>query len=104
MRYDIFQLKEDLKEARYMLFATYDLVESLGMCKKIARENYEKVYCGEIDHRGDIYETMDKVFVELNLEKPKSYCGHSLSVSDVITINGESYYVDGYGFVKLENF
>ena len=39
-------------------------------------------------------------------EKPANYCGHSLSVSDVVYIRqggeGGLYYVDAIGFRKLE--
>ena len=34
-------------------------------------------------------------------KKPENYKGHSLSVSDLIELNGEMYYVDGFGFKKL---
>lgn len=45
---------------------------------------------------------LDYIFSIFNIgNKPKSYTGHSLSVSDIIELDGEMYYVDGFGFKKL---
>ena len=34
-------------------------------------------------------------------QKPESYKGHSLSVSDIVVLDGVNYYVDSFGFIKL---
>lgn len=70
--------------------------------------DYDSVYeCGRaalgiisIDP-ADILERVYRVF---NIEKPRDFKGHSLSVSDVITLDGAAYYVDVYGFKRIEKF
>ena len=47
-------------------------------------------------------ELCDYLFTIFNIgKKPESYKGHSLSVSDIIELDGVKYYVDGIGFTKL---
>ena len=45
---------------------------------------------------------LDYIFRIFNIgKKPETYKGHSLSVSDIIELDGVMYYVDGFGFKKL---
>ena len=45
---------------------------------------------------------LDHIFTIFNVgKKPEDYKGHSLSVSDIIELDGVMYYVDGIGFKKL---
>ena len=45
---------------------------------------------------------LDYIFTAFNIgRKPENYKGHSLSVSDIIELDGIMYYVDGFGFKKL---
>lgn len=46
----------------------------------------------------------EEIFRVFNIDKPADFRGHSLSVSDVVVLDGMAYYVDVYGFKKLENF
>jgi len=50
----------------------------------------------------DIEDLLEYIFRIFNIgEKPNSYKGHSLSVSDIVELDGVMYYVDGFGFKKL---
>ena len=45
---------------------------------------------------------LDYIFGIFNIgKKPESYKGHSLSVSDIVVLDGVNYYVDRFGFIKL---
>lgn len=46
----------------------------------------------------------EEIFRVFNIEKPADFKGHSLSVSDVVVLDGAAYYVDAYGFKRIENF
>jgi len=49
-----------------------------------------------------INDLLEYVFRIFNIgNKPENYHGHSLSVSDIVEIDGVKYYVDGFGFVKI---
>ena len=42
-----------------------------------------------------------ELFELFNLNHPKDFHGHSLSVSDIVELNGVNYYCDAMGWVKL---
>ena len=47
---------------------------------------------------------LEHIYSVFNIHKPRDFKGHSLSVSDVVTLDGAAYYVDVYGFKRLEKF
>lgn len=67
--------------------------------------DYECVYECELDPRGhetDVYKVLDNIFRIFNINHPEDFHGHSLSVSDVVEIDGEFYYCDDFGWEKLD--
>lgn len=96
MKYKIKQIK-DLKNCDYA-FEHYD------WCKdKINLNDYEVVYEGEIEVTSSINNTLEKLFEIFNIRHPEDFKGHSLSVSDIVEIDGNNYYCDAFGWVKLED-
>lgn len=47
---------------------------------------------------------LEHIYSVFNIHKPRDFKGHSLSVSDVVVLDGAAYYVDVYGFKRIENF
>ena len=101
MKYKIKQIR-DIKNCDYA-FKHYD------WCKdQINLNDYEVVYEGELDYeayaasvsRPDV---LDHLFYIFNMERPEDFKGHSLSVSDIVEIDGVNYYCDAMGWVKLED-
>ena len=45
-----------------------------------------------------VLETIYNIF---NVSRPEDFKGHSLSISDIIEVDGDKYFVNDYGFVKL---
>lgn len=91
----ILQLKYDTDDTFRKAFLSYSTATK--QYGRINLDDYECVYDGEIpDHYSpeDVYELC-------NLNHPEGYKGHSLSVSDVIVMDGKNLYVDGFGFVEL---
>lgn len=69
--------------------------------------NYEKVYAGRIaDVTGssDLRMQLEAVFVRFNENRPEDFKGHSLSVSDVVVVKGQAFYVDTFGFKPITDF
>ena len=98
--YSIYQLKESADEG---LFLSYRSAKKQGL--KIDKSNYELVYIGE---NYSNY-SLDELYEVFNIRHPLDFCGHSLSVSDVITYkhedgSTEAYFVDSCGFVELTDF
>ena len=69
---------------------------------KFNLEDYETVYEGTIDDCVNDTGTLEKLFEIFNINHPKDFRGHSLSVSDVVELDGVNYYCDSHGWVKLE--
>lgn len=100
--YRIYQIREDLPGRRDLSFIPYDVLHSMG--EKVRFENYSLIYEGTTA----VETTLEDLFVMFNMNHPEGFRGHSLSVSDVVVVRetGEwtGYYVDSFGFRKLETF
>ena len=74
----------------------------LNQHSKFDISQYKKVYEGEVQEEKDILCTLESIFEKFNLHHPSDFYGHSLSVSDVVVLDGVSYYCDSYGWIKTE--
>jgi hypothetical protein len=63
-------------------------------------DDYKVVYEGEINGT-DVDEVLENLFTIFNIKQPKDFRGHSMSVSDVVCLDGTYYYTDNVGFVKI---
>ena len=68
------------------------------------RSLYEVVYTGEIESSGDIMKDLERLYTKFNIDHPAGFKGHSLSVSDLVELDGKCYYCDSIGFVELKNW
>lgn len=72
------------------------------------KEEYKLTYSGYIDlevdeiSRDSTLYILDKIFEQLNLYRPEDYKCHSLSVSDVVELNGVYYFCDSMGWKELD--
>lgn len=100
--FSIYQLKEG-DDTRDYRFEPYARLKNARL--DVNRENYNLVYTAPLAES----DTLGLLFRRFNLDHPADFMGHSLSISDVITLHrdgkGTAYYVDsGAGFVQLEGF
>ena len=102
MRINIYQIDGE-KDTSRVKFSGYDETMKHG---GIISHNYKCVFHGDVD--GDL-ETVYSLFN--TEERPGTYQGHSLSVSDIVEVIGDSdgvepgsYFVDSIGFEKLPDF
>ena len=117
--YGIWQLKQlDQDEVNangfpddYWGFMDYDFALEHGFSK----DAYEFVYFGwlmvdrsdvqsdgrESEFVGDVDGLLERVFETLNVNRPSDFTGHSLSMSDIVVLGDEAYYVDRFGFKRL---
>ena len=93
-------------------------IKDLGRCKfaferwKYAKEDfdineYKEVYSGNIEHEDmrdapTIINYLEHLYYVFNCEQPLDYEGHSLSVSDVVELDGKLYYCDSAGWELIE--
>ena len=96
MKIRVFQLRE----ASPLTFMNFEETSKRGGVKS---KDYRQVYGGTV-----FAKDLEDVFRLCNTELPYGYHGHSLSVSDVVEIcDGEDkgfFFVDSFGFQKLDNF
>lgn len=96
----IYQIKPGTELERYR-FLNYEYMKNHSLW--IEQGSYEKCFEGPLEDR-----TLDSIFEEFNTQRPEGFTGHSLSVSDVISIEKDDaeqvFYVDSIGFVELKGF
>ena len=100
-RLEIYQMAEDDRRLADHRFEPYDWNLAHGFTFR--EDNYTCVYRGAMKD-----EALEDIYVRFNLKHPKSFRGHSLSVSDVVIIRKDgkekAYYVEPIGFKELEGF
>ena len=65
--------------------------------------DYELKYEGEIEVE-DVYKTLEDLFRIFNVERPSDFRGHSLSISDIVEIDGKYYYCDNVGWTEITKY
>ena len=101
MNYKIYQL--DIRDNNVLnthrLFASWDeITGSAGFDIRY----YKKTYEGEVP-AGDTSDILESLFRRFNIHRPDDFRGHSLSVSDVVELDGVMYYCDSTGWVDVRN-
>jgi hypothetical protein len=94
INYKILQLK-DLENCKYA-FLWWDKAKD-----KFDINDYEVVYSGKVPADKNTMQILDNLFTKFNIDHPDDFTGHSLSVSDVVDLDGEKYYCDSIGWVKI---
>lgn len=106
--YSVYQLND--KESNHYL--RFEPIKSLkNGIEDIKFSNYDKVYEKSREYSVDnIFsnEILEELYEEFNIDIPKDYKGHSLSISDVIVLEcdgvSKAYYCDTFGFKEIPSF
>ena len=97
----IYQLRRDAP--RELLFTD---MEHLTSDPK--REHYDPIYTGDLLDAGKTPEKLESLFQTFNISRPGDFCGHSLSVSDVVALKQDGavsyHFCDSIGFKELPGF
>ena len=99
--FSIYQLK-DGDGMRDYHFEPYDRLQAAGLSVEAA--NYNLIYTPELTPRT----SLEDIYTRFNIDHPKDFKGHSLSVSDIVVLhhNGEdtAHYVDSFGYKEVPEF
>ena len=99
--FSIYQLKQG-NETRDFRFEPYDRLQAAG--NVVDKANYELVYSAELTTGT----SLEDIYTRFNIDHPKDFKGHSLSVSDVVVLhqNGQdtAHYVDSFGYKNVPEF
>ena len=99
--FSIYQLKRG-DETRDLRFEPYDRLTAAGHAVDPA--NYDLIYSAPLAPGT----SLEAIFTRFNIDHPKDFKGHSLSVSDVVVLhqNGQdtAHYVDSIGYRQTPEF
>ena len=99
--FSIYQLKRG-DETRALRFEPYDRLTATGHAVDPA--NYDLIYSAPLAPGT----SLEAIFTRFNIDHPKDFKGHSLSVSDVVVLhqNGQdtAHYVDSIGYRQTPEF
>ena len=99
--FSIYQLKRG-DETRDFRFEPYDRLAATG--RTADRANYDLIYTTELTPGT----SLEDIYTRFNIDHPKDFKGHSLSVSDVVVLhqNGQdtAHYVDSSGYRQVPEF
>ena len=94
MKYKIKQIK-DAENCEYYL-KHYNWVKD-----KIDLKDYEVTYEGELDYP-EMPDALEELFKIFNIKRPKDFEGRSMSISDIVEVDGKNYYCDDIGWKELK--
>jgi antirestriction protein ArdC len=99
--FSIYQLRGG-DETRDFRFEPYDRLLAAGLAVEAA--NYNLIYTAELTPGT----SLEDIYTRFNIDHPKDFKGHSLSVSDVVVLhqNGQdtAHYVDSFGYKEVPEF
>ena len=99
--FSIYQLKRDDKTVD-LRFEPYDRLTAAGHTVDMA--NYDRIYIADLAPGT----SLEDIYTRFNVDHPKDFKGHSLSVSDVVVLhqNGQdtAHYVDSIGYKEVPEF
>ena len=94
MKYKIKQIK-DVENCAYA-FKHYEWAKNV-----IDLNDYEVVYEGELDYP-EMPNALEELFEIFNNKRPKDFERRSMSISDIVEIDGKNYYCDFVGWEELK--
>ena len=94
MKYRIKQIK-DVENCAYA-FKRYEWAKNV-----LDLNDYEVVYEGELDCP-EMPNALEELFEIFNVKRPKDFERRSMSISDVVEIDGKNYYCDFVGWEELK--
>ena len=99
--FSIYQIKGG-DETRDFRFEPYDRLQAAG--NVVDRANYELVYSAPLAPET----SLEDIYTRFNIDHPKDFRGHSLSVSDVVVLHQDgqdaAHFVDSVGFREVPEF
>ena len=99
--YGIYQLARG-DATRDLHFEPYDRLQAAG--HTVERANYELIYTAPLAPGT----SLEDIYTRFNIDHPKDFKGHSLSVSDVVVLHQDgqdaAHFVDSVGFREVPEF
>lgn len=102
MEVKVYQLTDDAFDKVSYAYAGWERAKN-----SFNINDYEVVYENDYDMlNGDINENkmeiLEMLFEIFNVRRPEDFKGHSLSTSDVVSLDGELFYCDSFGWKEIK--
>ena len=110
IKYKIYQVRDSLldylaesDEHHPYVFMRWDFAKTHGF----DFGDYWLAYEGEIRYVSEFEnesKILEHIFEKFNMNHPSDFYGRSLSVSDIVEINGRYFYCDSFGFTEIDPY
>ena len=101
----IYQVSNNSPQNRYRLFTSLDYLRNNNI--EPTRDHYDLIYTGAMKDHPSVTDP-EAAFQVFNLERPRDFGGHSLSVSDIVALRRNGvvtyHYCDSIGFSEILDF
>lgn len=96
MRIKIYQINKERDSNDVKFFGLKHLKQFQGS-EKVDASLYDEVFDGEVETTN-----LEKIFRQFNTEFHPLFRGHSLSISDVVVMEGRAHFCESVGFEQIE--
>lgn len=95
--YIIYQVDINKPAGTQILFQSLESIKKEGVT--LTFDAYKKIYEGDFEeNKKSKFPIAEQLYMKFNLAHPKDFAGRSLSMSDIIVIDGQQYFCDEFGF------
>ena len=104
MKYTIYQIGRVSNGTPADVVRKYSFAP-LRWIDEVNLNNYTSIYTDEIPYDNSVNEFLEYLFERFNINRPEDFKGHSLSVSDIVNVDGNYYFCDSIGWklIKFDN-
>lgn len=96
MKVTILQINTKDEQNIPRLFTSMSRLKEMGL--EVEPSTYRVAYDGVMD-----VNDVEEVYMKLQGVKPNGYKGHSLSISDIVVMDGKYLFCDSFGFVDVSD-
>lgn len=101
MKYTIYQIPSVRRGTPEDIYRKY-CFSPLRWIDEVNLKNYIQVYSDEVEYNDTVEMFLEYLFTKFNLDHPVDFGGHSMSVSDVVKVDGKYYFCDSIGWKHIE--
>ena len=101
MKYTIYQIPSVRKGTPENIYRKYCFAP-LHWIDEVNLNNYIQIYSDEVEYSDTVEMFLEYLFKKFNLDHPNDFGGHSMSVSDIVKVDGKFYFCDSIGWKHIE--
>lgn len=101
MKYTIFQIPSIRRGTPRYIYCKYCFAP-LRWIDEVNLNNYVQVYSDDVPYDKSVDMFLEYLFQKFNLYRPIDFGGHSMSVSDIVKIDGKYYFCDSIGWKNID--